>query len=250
LHTKQYALANSEAKLGISSAADEWTAPHGEASGSDINVYYDFGNIQRPGYMDASDSYAIELLGTIRQNVKTNDSVRLAYFFSGADLYYEDATYGPFFGATASFPIISYVETRLIEIESEAKLGNTANAITALNALRNFYVSSDYYGAGAKYDALAITDFNAGGLYNPGTLTANSALLKEIASERYVALVGQIEQFNDIRRNKNLVGVVPRFGKPKLPQRMLYPQAEINSNPNTPRGGDIFTDAPVWSSAY
>jgi starch-binding outer membrane protein, SusD/RagB family len=254
LHTRNYAQAKAEAAAGIASSANDWLAPHGAASGADINVYYDFSNNQRFGYMDASDSYAYSLLLGARNNTKTNDSIRWAFFFldgANTDSGTDDLNFfGSVFGEASSFPVISYVETRLIAIEAEAKLGNTQASIDAFNELRSFYVSSDYYGAGARYDSLFISDFNAGGLYNPGTLAANAALLKEIASERYVALVGQIEQFNDVRRNKNLVGITPRFGKPKLPSRMLYPQAEINSNPNTPRGGDLFTDSPVWSSAY
>jgi starch-binding outer membrane protein, SusD/RagB family len=251
LHTRNYTLALSEANLGISSADNDWKSPHGEASGSDINVYYDFGNNQRPGYMDASDSYAIELLDTLRQNSKTDESNRLAYFFSGADLFYEDNNgYGPIFGANSSFPIMTFVETQLIAIEASAKLGNNTGALNGLNGLRTFYVSSNYYGSGSKYDSLLIADFNPGGLYNPSSLSVSAAILKEIASERYVALIGQIEQFNDIRRNKNLVGVVPRLGKPKVPQRMLLPQAEINSNPNTPSSPGIFAELPVWNSPY
>jgi starch-binding outer membrane protein, SusD/RagB family len=254
LHTKNYAQASAESKLGISSSANDWLAPHGTTSGSDNNVYWDFSNNQRGGYMDASDSYAYALLLGDRNNTKTNDSIRWAYFFQDAansDSGVDDLNfYGTFFGESSSFPLMTYIETKLIEIESEAKLGNTQTSIDALNGLRNFYVTSEYYGAGAKYDSLLVADFNPGGLYNSGTLTANAALLKEIASERYVALIGQIEQFNDVRRNKNLVGIVPRQGKPKIPQRMLLPQAEINSNPNTPRGIDQFTDMPVWTSAY
>jgi starch-binding outer membrane protein, SusD/RagB family len=254
MHTRNYAMAKAEAALGISSSAKDWLSPHGTASGADINVYYDFSNNQRFGYMDASDSYAYSLLLGSRNNTKTNDSIRWAYFFldgANTDSGTDDLNFfGSFFGESSSFPIISYVETRLIAIEAEAKLGSTQASIDALNGLRNFYVTSDYYGAGAKYDSLLLSDFNAGALYNPGTLTPNAALVKEIATERYLALIGQIEQFNDVRRNKNLIGIVPRFGKPKLPSRMLYPQAEINSNPNTPRGGDLFTDSPVWSSAY
>jgi starch-binding outer membrane protein, SusD/RagB family len=249
LHTRQYALASAEAKLGLNAVSGDWKAPHGEASGSDINVYYDFGINQRGGYMDASDSYAIDLLSTNRQNAKTNDSTRLDYYFAGGDLFYEDDNgYGPFFGATSSFPIISYVETRLIEVEAEAKLGNNQNALDKLNEIRNYHTT--FFGGSSKYDSLFVSDFTAGGLYNPGVLTANQALVKEVASERYVSLIGQIEQFNDVRRNKNLVGVVPRLGKSKIPQRMLLPQAEINSNPNTPRGIDQFTELPVWNSAY
>ena len=54
--------------------------------------------------------------------------------------------------------------------------------------------------------------------------------------ERYVTFFGQIEGFNDVRRTrKEEVGIKlqPNTGS-LLPERFLYPQSEIDSNPNTP----------------
>jgi hypothetical protein len=70
-------------------------------------------------------------------------------------------------------------------------------------------------------------------------------LLKEILTEKYVSLFGQLEPFCDIRRTKNLIGVVPTFGT-KLPERFLYPQDEINTNSNTPSGADLFAPLELF----
>jgi starch-binding outer membrane protein, SusD/RagB family len=250
LHTREYALALSEANQGISTSANDWNALFGGVTDVDANIYYDFGNNQRPGYMDASDSYAISLL-IGRNNARTNEGNRLAHYFDTVpaddDLNYSSGI----FAADGSFPMVTYSETKLIAAEAAAKLGQTQNAIDLLNTVRNYYETSNVYGTGSQYDSLFIADFNAGGLYNPGTGPASTALLKEILTERYLNLIGRIEQYNDIRRTKNFLGIVPRVGT-KVPQRFLYPQAEINANANTPKqsSSDIFNELPIWNSAY
>ena len=107
-----------------------------------------------------------------------------------------------------------------------------------------------------KYDAYTAADFAAGGIAVYGAANANEALLKEILTEKYLSLIGQIEPFNDQRRAKplaggsilakSLVGVTPKKGA-SLPQRFLYPQIEITTNPNTPAQtvADLFTPTSV-----
>ncbi|MFN5883972.1 MAG: hypothetical protein ACK445_01410 [Bacteroidota bacterium] len=73
----------------------------------------------------------------------------------------------------------------------------------------------------------------------------NNALLKEIMVEKYISLYGQIEAYSDVRRTNNLIGVKPNTGS-NVPQRFLYPQAEINTNPtNTPSKG-LFEKLSLW----
>ena len=64
----------------------------------------------------------------------------------------------------------------------------------------------------------------------PGTL------LREILTERYLTFMGQINAFNDARRTNNALSMpVKSATAPSLPQRFLYPQSEINTNPNVPK---------------
>ena len=90
------------------------------------------------------------------------------------------------------------------------------------------------------YDPYVAADFNAGGIENKGTLTPDKALMKEIIEERYVSLYGTILPFNDARRlrkTENDVNVPIPFTNPtatKHPERVIYAQNEINSNPNLP----------------
>ena len=76
-------------------------------------------------------------------------------------------------------------------------------------------------------------------------------MLKEILIERYLTLVGQIEQYNDVRRTKNYLGITPVKGT-KIPQRFFYAQSEINTNPNTPavNASDLFVETPVNTTPY
>ena len=70
--------------------------------------------------------------------------------------------------------------------------------------------------------------------------------LNEIVEERFVSFIGHFEQFNDIRRTKNSMGLPPNTGT-QIPQRMLYPQSEANTNPNTPKQvqSDLFKPTPI-----
>ncbi|OAQ39070.1 hypothetical protein A5893_10365 [Pedobacter psychrophilus] len=156
--------------------------------------------------------------------------------------------------------LLNYRENQLILAESYMKKANADpnSALVALNTVRDYYnnsgyVASGYYSFGKSYQPYLLTDFAPGEIENPaltGT-TVNQALLKEIIEERYVSLIGQIEQFTDVRRTKNLLGIAPVSGT-ILPQRFLYPQSELNTNTNTPKlvTGDLFKPLTSNTSAY
>jgi hypothetical protein len=68
---------------------------------------------------------------------------------------------------------------------------------------------------------------------NPTNKTPQEALLSEIYQERYIYLLGNYEAFTDFRRTSNIAGITlkPFAG---TPQRLIYAQTEVNSNPNVP----------------
>lgn len=240
LHAKNYAAAAAAARQGITETNNDMLMPYKGAIGVSANPYYDFQENSRPGYMAASQSYAAELMLS-RRNSKTNDTKRHDFFFADGTL---NTTNGAFADA-ASFPLISYVETQAILAEALVRGGDAAGALTALNATRT--ANGAVYGSSLADYTLA--DFEAGGLLNSSTpaLSRNEALLKEILTEKYLSLVGQIEEFNDVRRTNNLIGVPKNVqSAPSLPQRFLVPQVEVNTNPNAPNPPPgIFVKTPV-----
>ncbi|MBC7447112.1 MAG: SusD/RagB family nutrient-binding outer membrane lipoprotein [Hymenobacteraceae bacterium] len=229
-----------EAQAGISDPANNLLMPfYGTAPGGDFNPYYDFIDYSRSGYMTADGAFATMLLDTAgtsmtRANAKTDEAGRFAYFYTfGGDYGAPDPNYiDGAFAVDASHPLMTAVETKLIIAECEARQNNAAAALTALNEVRALNAARF---SGGKYDAYVNTDFGAGGIVNP-SLSQADALLKEILTEKYLSLVGQIETFNDLRRTNNLVGVPKKSAAaPDLPQRFLIAQSEVNTNTNTPK---------------
>lgn len=259
MHTKNYAAAATEAASGITDASDNMMAPHGAAYNSDFNLYYSFCVYDRDSYMWADEAVAPRLLdpsaAEYRGNAKTNEEARFNYvYLPGGSLGYSavyelnalcDFDWGNateengFFGGSTSFPLVTYAENQLILAEAAMRSGSFDGALTALNDYRAYLAGGGYIGAGyvagygIQYDAYVDADFEAGGMDNGGAATKEEALLKEIIEERYVTLVGQLEQFNDVRRTKNAIGLTPVSGS-SIPQRFFYPQSEINTNTNTP----------------
>jgi hypothetical protein len=206
-----------------------------------------------PRLLDAADA------ANYRGNAKTNEQARFYYLFlpggsaSDAGVYdlnvLCDFDWGVssddngFFGGTTSFPLVTYQENILTLAEAKIHNDDFTGSINVLNDYRVFLNGGGYLGAGYKslfnhtYDAYVDADFETGGMENHGG-TKNESLLKEIVEERYVTFIGQLEQFNDVRRTRNAIGLTPVSGS-EIPQRFFYPQSEINTNPNTPSQSPI-----------
>lgn len=241
LHVKNYASAVTEARAGIASATGDMIMPYDGTIGSAANPYYDFLDNSRPGYMSAEGAYAAQLLQS-RTNSKTDETNRFAYFYTDQGYYALDPNFvDGAFQPNSSFPLITYVETQAILAESLVRTGDIAGGLAALNNIRAANTTT----YGGTYTAYTNADFLAGGLLNPtsGGLSQTNALLVEVLREKYLSLIGQIEEFSDVRRTNNLVGVPKNVTTaPSLPQRFLYPQSEINTNPNVPNPmPDIYT---------
>ena len=272
LHAKNYTAAATEAALGIADAANNMKAPHGSAYGSDFNLYYSFCIYDRDSYMWADDAIAPRLLdpaaAKYRGNAKTDEGARFNYMYvpGGAlgyasiyelniqcdfDGWVASAADNGFFGGTTAFPLVTFEENKLILAEANSRGGNFSGALTALNEYRAYLNGGGSIGVGyaaaygLKYLDYVDADFEAGGMDNHGG-TKDAALLAEIIEEKYVTLIGQIEQFSDFRRTKNAIGLTPATGT-SFPQRFFYPQSEINTNSNTPSQvpGDLFKPTTV-----
>ena len=259
LHVKNYAQAAAEARLGISSTANDMMMPYGSADGSSAqsgnqNPYYDFIDLNRSGYILAEGAYATTLLDVAgkpgsRANAKTDESGRFGYFYTTNSGYYAldpnivDGAFTP----DADAPLVTYVETQAILAEALNRTGDQAGAITALDNIRADNNSNKHF-KGGSYAPYVTADFAAGGLVNNvAGQTPAAALLKEILTEKYLSLIGQLEPFHDLRRTNNLIGVPKKNPiSVSLPQRLLYPQSEVNTNPNVPKPiPGLFVKTPV-----
>lgn len=235
MHTQDYGAALNAASKGVASTDGDWIVPHTNgAYNQDMNIYHSFGVLDREGYMTANDAQLPLLLDAsqadYRGNAKTDESARFAHLFTGeAGLY--DLNYSGMWAASAPFTLVSTIEVELILAETNLRANNdNSTALTHLNNVRAI-LAAEY--PDGTYEAYEIADFESGGLANPDGLATADALLHEILEEKYVSLVGQIEVFNDVRRTDNLLGFSAMVGT-NLPERFLYPQDEIDTNPNMP----------------
>lgn len=221
LHKKDYAKAIDAATNGISKGNDFYAKHETESPGA-WNLYYDFLDWNRPGYISCEKSFIHALLDTnstkYKGNTKTNEKSRYDNYFI-ADNYtpVDPNMYTGIFAPTSNFALVTYVENQLILAECYWRTNNFVKALEHLNNVR-----AEHEGNFGGYEQYVAADF-----------ANNDALLKEIITEKYVSLFGNIEVFNDVRRTQNLIGVPINNGT-ELPARFLYPQSEMNSNPNTP----------------
>lgn len=235
LYKEDYVGASAAAALGVITTADHLRMLHGTANGIDRNIYYDFMERQRVGYMGGNPF--LQNMMNNRSNSKTNDLSRRAVYFSGGTGAPNTTATG-YFASNATFPLMTSWETLLIQAEAEALSSNSIStaALNALNAHRAI-MRATY--PGGQYDDYVVTDFDATtGIENDGSdgvvVTPLEAFIREVRQEKYISLYGQMEVFNEIRRTNNPFGLVPVGTATMLPQRFLYSQNEVNSNSNTP----------------
>ena len=125
--------------------------------------------------------------------------------------------------------------------ESGLRSKNFYTGLSHLNEFRGYMNGGGYFNNGydtltRKYDPYIQGDFEPSGIENSDNITKEDALLREILEERYITFYAQIEGFNDVRRTRKEnygVQLTPNTGS-SLPERFLYPQSEIDTNPNTP----------------
>lgn len=250
LHTAQYNLASSNAVLGIQNNSDDMLVPHGNSVRVNTNQNYDFFRVSRIGDTGFEGTFLKTILQSriSSTNTKTNETALYNHFIkvglttpTSIDANTTDGA----FTSDAPHPILTFYETQLILAEAEARLGNTAQAIAALNKVRlglsNGNINGKTFSAiGRLYNPYIQSDFGAAGIANPTNAnTIQTALLYEIISQRYIILLMQYEAFNDFRRLASAIPIIQLpitlYAGTRKPQRFIYPQQEISSNPNAPQ---------------
>jgi starch-binding outer membrane protein, SusD/RagB family len=281
LHLKDFPNAVTAAKLGIDATSGDMLMPHGGAYQIDFNQNFSFFDFDRsgdtsfdaPAYLPTfmctdltSGTFTVDVA---KRNAKTDETGMYYHFFQ-----YEAETSGldpntvdGMFVATAPQPWLTFYETQFILAEALARQSATSvadpDAITALNAVRaglaTGYINgltTGYASEGLIYTAYTAGDFTSAGVANPAakSWTPQKALLTEIASEKFVVMLSQYEVFNELRRLRVAAPVVslgiPIFNGTKYPERFIYPQNEINTNPNVPKvsgsAPDQFVKLPIF----
>lgn len=200
----QYALALAEARQGIANPANDYVANFTGKPGEE-NLWYQFTVVQRSGYIEPN-AFLCDLLTARRDPRKTE-------FFSVGRTGTCDDLSAARGSNTSKQPFVTAGENLLIWAESAYRTGDQTTALTQLNAARV-----------------------AGGL--PGTaVAAGPELLREILTEKYIALFQNVEAWNDYKRTC-FPNFAPVVAGGKIPGRFLYGTTERQTNPtNIPEPG-------------
>jgi hypothetical protein len=207
-----YALALSEAQLGISDPGDGLYTFQTDVT-LESNIWYQF-------FRDR-DSY-IRAGKTLVDTMKARNDPRLSAYFgpagngtiSGA---VQGAGYDPSTQSGLSDtrgapgfdqPLVTWEENQLILAEAAYQTGATNLAQQALNAVRQQHGLSSISPTGG-------------------------ALLQAIMIEKWIALFQNIESYSDYRRTC-VPNLAPAGGAEVIPGRVLYAFTERNTNPNVP----------------
>lgn len=231
-----------ELSSGITSSDGDFFAVHGTAQ-QESNQWYAFQNNRanyilaslpylasfqnrptdiRPYFYFDSTGHANTLVGSPVDNVSSEASAWGTYLVGGP---LSDGG-----NPAQHIRLLSYTETKFIEAEVKMRQNDAAGAANALNEA-------------IKESCKTVTE----GAYDGGdiaTYTAANVNLGRIMYEKWLALFGSAEPYNDYRRTglpaiqPNPAGLIN-----VIPKRSLYPSTERLGNPNTPNAS--LTDA-VW----
>lgn len=252
VYTREYDKAYQEASLGVLAPTDALVfTPPALGNGSQ-NLNFKMIN-QRGGYWGFTGSYLDVLLGTKRNNAKTQENARLAYYrFDGAS-----ATNNKGIAAiNTPMTLVGYEENLLILAETAVRTGKTADGISQLNKLRAYLAGGKAFlklnaTDALKYDAYVLADFEKNGIENKDGIVTERALLREIIEERYVSGFTGLLGFDDLRRlatKEKDIAVLPPFNSPtasQYPQRFIVAQSELSANENAPKDAGIFNVTEV-----
>lgn len=258
LHTKDYAAAYAAAQQGIAAPSNNLMAPHGTAV-DNSNLNYQFFALEvRQSDLITSEFFASLItpspdlnpdFGNYRGNAKTDETGRYNYLLQVREFGPQPNIEDGFAAQDASAPLVTYAENLLILAEAGFRSQGFATGLRHLNEYRAYLAGGGYFSnadpAQIRYEAYDAEDFDSGGIENLDGLSPDNALLREILEERYITFFGQVEGFNDTRRTEGetavRVPVTPNTGS-RLPQRFLYPNTEIDRNPNVPKPVPDFFD--------
>lgn len=252
MYTREYDKAYQEALQGVLSASDAMKFTPPNIGNGSLNLNFKMIN-ERGGYWGFNGGHLESLLTSGRNNDKTKEAARLAYYrFDGNTANNNKGIAAP----DRPITLVGYEENLLILAESAVRTAKVTEGLGHLNTLRAFLASGNAFqklnaADASVYEAYVIDDFAAGGIENTDSIDPNTALLREIVEERYVSGFTQLMPFDDLRRlssKESAVAVLPPFNSPnasKYPQRFIVSQEELSANPNAPTDPGIFVETEV-----
>ena len=223
------------ATAGITNAANDFRTFH-SANTTEWNFWYQFLAVVRTGDVAAGGALVDTLKA--RRTALGDQRVRAYYDstlaggvwdFRGADRN-GAGTNLSVLSATRlaqSFrqPIITAAENYLLLAEAQARQGNDAPALTALNGAK-----------AASATSTGVTVPAAGAL-------TGAALLREIKMEEWISLFQNIEAWNVFKRNC-VPQLTPAGSNTDILGRLVYGSGERNANPNIPSPTTQQTQTP------
>ncbi len=267
METKEYQLAYAAAAKGITTAGRSLVVTHGTTLNVNENLMYAFIARNRVGDINAALALAPKLLNPAspdyRGNAKTDETARYNHHFitvnaSGTQIPVSPNTSSSttsrgLFGQSAPYPLVTFSENLLTLAEAGLRSSGVEAGLEKLNAFRAYLnaggdLDPTYKTLAYRYEPYTTGDIAPGGMLNKDGIQAEQALLREILMERYLTFNGQILGFNDLRRTrKEAVAVqLPPNAGAALPERMIYSEAEVNSNTSAPRPvPGVFVKTPV-----
>lgn len=235
IHLGEYSKALNAARNGILAldGSEDFEFLYGGISGQNTNPWHEF-SVNRYGYMSADYSNYIDLVfNRLEQDSTNNDTARASYYYTGIGYNDYNTTENGAFGPSSSLAGFKAAETYLIMAEALLMDGNNVDALSNLNLAREYWNQK----LGTKLSA-----------YNALNFSNSTELLDEIYIENYLSFNSQIEIFNFLRRiDWDIPGLEP-YNK-SFVERYLYPESEINSNPNTPVqvADDVYVSLDIFN---
>ena len=156
------------------------------------------------------------------------------------------STYGqpqvghPIFTPSQTLKMLSYTEEMFIRAEANLMLGNNQAAYDAYLA----GIESSFKEAALSDPTTMYSDYVGQSTVGVG---ASNLTLKNIITQKYLALLAEPEVFNDWRRT-GFPELTPNVGS-AIPRRLPYAQTEVFSNANLEASPSNFIFTNVWWDA-
>lgn len=195
-----YAAALAEARQGLSSADEDFVAVY-SGSANEQNLWYQFFEVERSGYIRPNPFFVALLQG--------RSDPRRSYYFNA------DASNLSSILLSESYtqPLIPAAENLLNWAEAAYRTGNAPEALAQLNAAR------------ATWAARGVT-------LAPVSASGEN-LLREILTERYISLFQTYEPYMQYKRTC-FPNVPPTVAGGAIPSRFFYDTSERQTNTSIP----------------